>query len=699
MIRCKILVGICSCSRFRDKRDTCRITWLSEPAPNIQCRFFTGGSTPLPDEQDTIVLDSPDGYDHLPSKVLDFYRFALENSDFQWLFKCDDDTYLRLCRLESLCDLGADLVGDKHLARRGFPSGGAGYLMRRDVVQAIVDNADQIPPTGPEDLLIGRLVKKLGFRTLYSPRLQCQCKPFPTPDNNLVTAHHCSNAQLRAIHKNVALPRYLHQIWLGGELPEKMLPWCSSMERLASALGYQYKLWTQYELEARYKDHPVLSIFDQGRKLVPTSTIFGLASDWFRYALLADFGGIYADTDMLAQNIPALSTYSPEADIVFSNEGRNGDLPCIGLIWCNGERGQKAARILSNAATARLLETLPPDAENFGSRLVNIARQDICVSGIARYGIGPVALRSIFIPAMEKEGYSCKTVPRPVEADRRYLPSAWLLHNSAAAWYNRGADWEALAQAAALWDSDRNDLAALEAALQSDLDAASAEDASLENSAALARAAEWNATLSTLPAHLRPQGVAALPQLSRRPAATLQEPVPDTVTALISVPRGARRILVFSNVTEGFPEIELLPGDWCIHINRARHYAETIRVPRTSHALIVRSGLTPRRRIMWFNPPRVTGIAQIVYLRHGNPIAQRPWWREYLRANPRKFPTSGFIAANLMRDLAPRLPLILVGFDPANDHGTCMWHGHAWKYEAQWYADHHFTILPPTTSA
>ena len=79
-----------------------------------------------------------DDYRHLPAKGLAFYQYALEHYDFDWLFKCDDDTYLALDRLESLCDGRYDLVGDMSLADRGFPSGGAGYLMSRALVEGMV---------------------------------------------------------------------------------------------------------------------------------------------------------------------------------------------------------------------------------------------------------------------------------------------------------------------------------------------------------------------------------------------------------------------------------------------------------------------------------------------------------------------------------------------------------------------------------
>ena len=54
--------------------------------------------------------------------VMAFYQYALEHYDFDWLFKCDDDTWLALDRLESLCDGRYDLVATCPWRTGGFPA-------------------------------------------------------------------------------------------------------------------------------------------------------------------------------------------------------------------------------------------------------------------------------------------------------------------------------------------------------------------------------------------------------------------------------------------------------------------------------------------------------------------------------------------------------------------------------------------------
>lgn len=195
----RVLVGICSCNTAASRRKACRETWLSHPAPGIECKFFLGRREPIKGEDDVVALWVNDDYAHLPAKGLAFYQYALEHYDFDWLFKCDDDTYVALDRLESLCDDRYDLIGDMTLANRGFPSGGAGYLMNRTLVENIVAHGGQVPATGAEDVLFGQLSRELGARTYATSRLFLNHSVVPHRLNDQVSAHWCSPERLHAI--------------------------------------------------------------------------------------------------------------------------------------------------------------------------------------------------------------------------------------------------------------------------------------------------------------------------------------------------------------------------------------------------------------------------------------------------------------------------------------------------------------------
>ena len=184
----------------------------------MECRFFLGRRTPLRNEPDVVALWVEDDYRHLPAKGLAFYQYALEHYDFDWLFKCDDDTWLALDRLESLCDGRYDLVGDMSLADRGFPSGGAGYLMSRALVEGIVAHGGRVPAVGAEDVIFGRLARELGARVHATPRLFLSHAPAPHRLNDQVSAHWCSPGRMHGIEalfhdEPVAVYDAVHPHW------------------------------------------------------------------------------------------------------------------------------------------------------------------------------------------------------------------------------------------------------------------------------------------------------------------------------------------------------------------------------------------------------------------------------------------------------------------------------------------------------
>lgn len=196
----RILVGICSCIQNREKRQAVRETWLSENQDQFTTVFFVGESGGvLTDEIDTVVVPSPDDYESLPAKVTSFFRRALQDYEFEWLFKCDDDTYLALDRLSELAINGYDLVGNEFLTTRQSPSGGAGYLLSRAMVERLAAD-EQIPKAGMEDILIGEAAFRHGARPLATSRLCWDSSRYPQKDNNVISSHWCTPARMKAIH-------------------------------------------------------------------------------------------------------------------------------------------------------------------------------------------------------------------------------------------------------------------------------------------------------------------------------------------------------------------------------------------------------------------------------------------------------------------------------------------------------------------
>ena len=82
------------------------------------------------------------------------------------------------------------------------------------------------------------------------------------------------------------IPRIIHQIWLGGELPQKYKKWTESWK--THHPDWEYHLWTDDKLEG---------IEMQCEKVFRETRNYGPKSDILRYELLNQFGGLYIDTD------------------------------------------------------------------------------------------------------------------------------------------------------------------------------------------------------------------------------------------------------------------------------------------------------------------------------------------------------------------------------------------------------------------
>jgi mannosyltransferase OCH1-like enzyme len=82
------------------------------------------------------------------------------------------------------------------------------------------------------------------------------------------------------------IPKRIHQIWLGSELPEEYRGWTESWKKFNP--DYEYKLWTDVDVD---------SLNLPNRKAYDSIDNNGPKSDILRYHILNNFGGIYIDTD------------------------------------------------------------------------------------------------------------------------------------------------------------------------------------------------------------------------------------------------------------------------------------------------------------------------------------------------------------------------------------------------------------------
>jgi mannosyltransferase OCH1-like enzyme len=88
--------------------------------------------------------------------------------------------------------------------------------------------------------------------------------------------------------KEQRIPKIIHQIWLGSEVPTSLRQHMDSIQRVN--LDYKYILWT--DLEADKFDFKNKDLYNNCKN-------YGQKSDILRYAILNEFGGVYLDTDFV----------------------------------------------------------------------------------------------------------------------------------------------------------------------------------------------------------------------------------------------------------------------------------------------------------------------------------------------------------------------------------------------------------------
>jgi len=202
----RILIGALSGGAKTARRDACRATWLAgiDARDDVQCVFLRGDPDLSKPELrgDELWLPCPDDYASLPQKTRWFCRWALANAQFEYLFKCDDDTYVRLDRLLQVPS-GLDYCGWK-LGKRNYASGGAGYLLSRRAAEIVA--RDVVEKTGPEDRLVGQHLHRAGIALVHDPRFRPWRKlsHIPKPDNDLITGHYCGHIRMRRVHRQFA---------------------------------------------------------------------------------------------------------------------------------------------------------------------------------------------------------------------------------------------------------------------------------------------------------------------------------------------------------------------------------------------------------------------------------------------------------------------------------------------------------------
>lgn len=214
----KVLIGILSCHKRAFVSSVLRETWLDYG--RVDYRFFFGSDRigvphdprrpawaqddskkPLSDE---VFLVVPDDLRQQPIKTRAMVSWAY-NRGYDFLFKCDDDTYVRVPRLlasgfekyaysghvrtTSIFGPGKEVV---------HAQGGAGYWIDRACMEILLRH--DTTTNGAEDINVARVLLRQGISPVHDARYSPDMATIPTPENDQITAHNCGEEDLRTIH-------------------------------------------------------------------------------------------------------------------------------------------------------------------------------------------------------------------------------------------------------------------------------------------------------------------------------------------------------------------------------------------------------------------------------------------------------------------------------------------------------------------
>lgn len=118
-----------------------------------------------------------------------------------------------------------------------------------------------------------------GMDAGYSPSIYVNCSKFQPNYTRW-------NYQVVEPSKEPLIPKKIHQIWLGGEVPKQFVSLMQTWKTLHP--DWEYRLWTDKDLD----DFPFINraAFDRALNL-------GTKADILRYDILYVFGGVYVDVD------------------------------------------------------------------------------------------------------------------------------------------------------------------------------------------------------------------------------------------------------------------------------------------------------------------------------------------------------------------------------------------------------------------
>jgi len=197
----KILTTILTCSSTQERADACLATWIKDiKSPHD---YFFYGDKIQSEAMGKTWNCSPDEGEHrhrLPKKT---YKMLVKSLDYEWdfLFKCDDDTYVAFDKLINLLkNYNPDdelYIGGKIVNPFPYAQGGAGYALTRTAVKKCVESlkhfyGDESKTKRAEDYSVGLALKEQEINLIHTDSIST-----PNPATAKQNQSVCINAIIK----------------------------------------------------------------------------------------------------------------------------------------------------------------------------------------------------------------------------------------------------------------------------------------------------------------------------------------------------------------------------------------------------------------------------------------------------------------------------------------------------------------------
>lgn len=208
----KILIAILSCHARPFLRLAQRETWINDVA-GADYRFFLGRPAVDPPEDHCVYLACEDTYAKLTSKTHAMVKWALAEG-YDFVFKCDDDTYIRPDRLLSSNFAGDDYSGftggrwgdvpgpDGRQIVYAYAQGGAGYWLSRRALAIVAEH--MLVKEYCEDCAVGKTLALHGIAPILDARYCAKIGPrelsHPDARANYITMHKCDRLKMQRLY-------------------------------------------------------------------------------------------------------------------------------------------------------------------------------------------------------------------------------------------------------------------------------------------------------------------------------------------------------------------------------------------------------------------------------------------------------------------------------------------------------------------